>query len=171
MISPSLPPRGKKQDPIRSYLLKIAWAACLGLSLTGCRPTPVSSTDDAKEPAKPLVLHALNTGFRLVPIFLATDYGFLISNIGNEDHPKAQISVGLRQEKRVIHCCTLSEFETALQTLPKGVTLYRHQRCLVPAGYGLDEAFLFGMEATLDNASKNGLTLATDPVVTCLCGK
>ena len=69
-------------------------------------------------------------------MFLTTDYGFLIANIGDEDHPKAQISVGFRQEKRVMHCNTLSEFERALQTLPKGATLYRHQRCLVPAGRG-----------------------------------
>ncbi len=170
-MSPSLPLHGKNQDPIRASLFKIAWSAWLGLSLTGCRPTPVSSTVDAKEPAQPLVLQTLNTGFRLVPMFLTTDYGFLIANIGDEDHPEAQISVGFRQEKRVMHCNTLSEFERALQTLPKGATLYRHQRCLVPAGHGLDDAFLSGIEETITKATENGLTVATDPVVTCLCGK
>jgi len=115
-----------------------------------------------------MVLARVDNGFHPVPIPLAGDFGFLVVNEGNEDHPSALIAVGLRRDSAVMTCRSIPEFEAALRRIPAGSTVHRHDRCLRPASAGLSEDFLAGIEAALRHS---GLTVAPDTVTWCLCGR
>jgi hypothetical protein len=113
-------------------------------------------------------LAAVDNGFHRVPIALTTDYGFLVMNAGDDEQPIPSVSVGFRSERRIIQCGSLAEFEAALRNIPAGSTIHRHERCLMPASRGLAEEFLAGIDPTL---SRVGITVAPEPVITCLCGR
>ena len=153
----------------------------LSLLTSGCGPSggtaatvsqsPVTQspvTPIAADPSAALVLAAVDNGFHRVPIALTTDYGFLVMNAGDEEQPIPSVSVGFRSERRIIQCGSLAEFEAALRKIPAGSTIHRHERCLMPASRGLAEEFLAGIDPTL---SRVGITVAPEPVITCLCGR
>jgi hypothetical protein len=153
----------------------------LSLLTSGCGPSggtaatvsqsPVTQspvTPIAADPSAALVLAAVDNGFHRVPIALTTDYGFLVMNAGDDEQPIASVSVGFRSERRIIQCGSLAEFEAALRKIPAGSTIHRHERCLMPASRGLAEEFLAGIDPTL---SRVGITVAPEPVITCLCGR
>jgi hypothetical protein len=128
--------------------------------------SPVTSV--AADPSAALVLAAVDNGFHRVPIAMTTDYGFLVMNAGDDEQPIPSVSVGFRSERRIIQCGSLAEFEAALRKIPAGSTIHRHERCLMPASRGLAEEFLAGIDPTL---SRVGITVAPEPVITCLCGR
>ena len=127
-----------------------------------------TATHVIADPAGPLVLARVDNGFRRIPIPLSSDFGFLVMNEGDEEHPSALVSVGFRRDSRVMACRSIPEFEAALRHIPAGSTVHRHDRCLRPASTGLPEDFLAGIERTLE---RSGLTVAPDTVTTCLCGR
>ena len=151
-------------------------AVLFSLLTSGCGPSGGTAgtvshnpeTQAAAEPSTALVLAAVDNGFHRVPIALTTDYGFLVMNAGDDEHPIPSVSVGYRSERRIIQCGSLAEFETALRRIPAGSKIHRHERCLLPASRGLAEDFLAGIEPTL---SRVGITVAPEPVITCLCGR
>ena len=164
--------RGAHRGSIRACKIVVL----LSLLTAGCDPSgstktlaPQSpKTQAAADPSTALILAAVDNGFHRVPIALTTDYGFLVVNTGDDEHPIPSVSVGFRSERRIISCGSLAEFEAALRTVPSGSTIHRHERCLTPASRGLAEEFLAGIEPTL---SRVGITVAPEPVITCLCGR
>ena len=164
--------RGAHRGSIRACKIVVL----LSLLTAGCDPSgstktlaPQSpKTQAAADPSTALILAAVDNGFHRVPIALTTDYGFLVVNAGDDEHPIPSVSVGFRSERRIISCGSLAEFEAALRTVPPGSTIHRHERCLTPASRGLAEEFLAGIEPTL---SRVGITVAPEPVITCLCGR
>ena len=164
--------RGAHRGSIRACKIVVL----LSLLTAGCDPSgstktlaPQSpTTQAAADPSTALILAAVDNGFHRVPIALTTDYGFLVVNAGDDEHPIPSVSVGFRSERRIIQCGSLAEFEAALRTVPPGSTIHRHERCLTPASRGLAEEFLAGIEPTL---SRVGITVAPEPVITCLCGR
>ena len=151
-------------------------AVFLSLLTAGCGPSSGTEaavsqspgTPAAADPSAVLVLAAVDNGFHRVPIALTTDYGFLVMNAGDDEHPIASVSVGFRSERRIIQCGSLAEFEAALRRIPAGSTIHRHERCLMPASRGLADEFLAGIDPTL---SRVGIAVAPEPVITCLCGR
>ena len=164
--------RGAHRGSIRACKIVVL----LSLLTAGCDPSgstktlaPQSpTTQAAADPSTALILAAVDNGFHRVPIALTTDYGFLVVNAGDDEHPIPSVSVGFRSERRIISCGSLAEFEAALRTVPPGSTIHRHERCLMPASRGLAEEFLAGIEPTL---SRVGISVAPEPVITCLCGR
>ena len=165
-------PRGARRGSILVGLI----AVFLSLLIAGCGPSSGTEAAVSKSPMTPaaadplaaLVLAAVDNGFHRVPIALTTDYGFLVMNAGDDEHPIASVSVGFRSERRIIQCGSLAEFEAALRKIPAGSTIHRHERCLMPASRGLADEFLAGIDTTL---SRVGITVAPEPVITCLCGR
>ena len=151
-------------------------AVFLSLLTAGCGPSSGTQATASQSPGTPaaadplaaLILAAVDNGFHRVPIALTTDYGFLVMNAGDDEHPIASVSVGFRSERRIIQCGSLAEFEAALRKIPAGSTIHRHERCLMPASRGLADEFLAGIDPTL---SRVGITVAPEPVITCLCGR
>lgn len=164
--------RGARRGSILVGLI----AVFLSLLIAGCGPSggPTATiskspmTPAAADPSAVLVLAAVDNGFHRVPIALTTDYGFLVMNAGDDEHPIASVSVGFRSERRIIQCGSLAEFEAALRKIPAGSTIHRHERCLMPASRGLADEFLTGIDQAL---SRVGVTVAPEPVITCLCGR
>ena len=164
------------RDAHRGSIRACQIVVLLSLLTAGCDPSgstktlaPQSpKTQAAAAPSTALILAAVDNGFHRVPIALTTDYGFLVVNAGDDEHPIPSVSVGFRSERRIISCGSLAEFEAALRTMPPGSTIHRHERCLMPASRGLAEDFLAGIEPTL---SRVGITVAPEPVITCLCGR
>ena len=164
--------RGAHRGSIRACKIVVLF----NLLTAGCDPSSSTKTQAPKSPmpeaaATPstaLILAAVDNGFHRVPIALTTDYGFLVVNTGDDEHPIPSVSVGFRSERRVISCGSLAEFEAALRKVPPGSTIHRHERCLMPASRGLAEEFLAGIEPTL---SRVGISVAPEPVITCLCGR
>ena len=164
--------RGAHRGSIRACQIVVL----ISLMTAGCDPSSSTKTqapqspmpEAAAAPSTALILAAVDNGFHRVPIALTTDYGFLVVNTGDDEHPIPSVSVGFRSERRIISCGSLAEFEAALRTVPPGSTIHRHERCLMPASRGLAEEFLAGIEPTL---SRVGITVAPEPVITCLCGR
>ena len=164
--------RGAHRGSIRACKIVVL----LSLLTAGCDPSgstktlaPQSpKTQAAADPSTALILAAVDNGFHRVPIPLTTDYGFLVVNTGDDEHPIPSVSVGFRSERRIISCGSLAEFEAALRTVPPGSTIHRHERCLMPASRGLAEEFLAGIQPTL---SRVGISVAPESVITCLCGR
>ena len=164
------------RDAHRGSIRACQIVVLLSLLTAGCDPSgstktlaPQSpKTQAAADPSTALILAAVDNGFHRVPIALTTDYGFLVVNAGDDEHPIPSVSVGFRSERRIISCGSLAEFEAALRTVPPGSTIHRHERCLMPASRGLAEEFLAGIEPTL---SRVGISVAPEPVITCLCGR
>ncbi len=143
----------------------------MGCEPSGSREAQGSRNQEAQESVShstPIVFVNVDNGFHLVPIPLTTDYGFLVLNSGDDEHPTPVVAVGFRQERRVIRCLSLTDFEAALRRIPAGKPLHRHERCLMPASRGLADEFLTGIDQTL---SRVGVTVAPEPVITCLCGR
>ena len=164
------------RDAHRGSTLACQIVVLISLMTAGCNPSgstkthaPQSpTTQAAADPSTALILAAVDNGFHRVPIALTTDYGFLVVNAGDDEHPIPSVSVGFRSERLIIPCGSLAEFEAALRKVPPGSTIHRHERCLTPASRGLAEEFLAGIEPTL---SRVGITVAPEPVITCLCGR
>jgi len=164
--------RGAHRGSIRACKIVVLF----NLLTAGCDPSSSAKTqapqspmpEAAAAPSTALILAAVDNGFHRVPIALTTDYGFLVVNAGDDEHPIPSVSVGFRSERRVISCGSLAEFEAALRKVPPGSTIHRHERCLMPASRGLAEEFLAGIEPTL---SRVGISVAPEPVITCLCGR
>ena len=164
--------RGAHRGSIRACKIVVLF----NLLTAGCDPSGVKKTlppqspmpEAAATPSTALILAAVDNGFHRVPIALTTDYGFLVVNTGDDEHPIPSVSVGFRSERRIISCGSLAEFEAALRKVPPGSTIHRHERCLMPASRGLAEEFLAGIEPTL---SRVGISVAPEPVITCLCGR
>lgn len=114
------------------------------------------------------MLGEVDNGFRRIPIPLGTDYGFLVLNAGDEDHPKPQVAIGLRSERKILTCESLAQFEAAVRSLPVGAILHRHDRCLRPAAMGLPPEFLEGIEQTL---ARTRVQVAPETTITCICGR
>lgn len=164
--------RGAHRGSIRACKIVVLF----NLLTAGCDPSSSTKTqapqspmpEAAAAPSTALILAAVDNGFHRVPIALTTDYGFLVVNTGDDEHPIPSVSVGFRLERLIIPCGSLAEFEAALRKVPPGSTIHRHERCLTPASRGLAEEFLAGIEPTL---SRVGITVAPEPVITCLCGR
>ena len=164
--------RGAHRGGIRACKIVVLF----NLLTAGCDPSGVKKTlppqspmpEAAATPSTALILAAVDNGFHRVPIALTTDYGFLVVNTGDDEHPIPSVSVGFRSERLIIPCGSLAEFEAALRKVPPGSTIHRHERCLMPASRGLAEEFLAGIEPTL---SRVGISVAPEPVITCLCGR
>ncbi len=164
--------RGAHRGSIRACKIVVLF----NLLTAGCDPSSSTKTqapqspmpEAAAAPSTALILAAVDNGFHRVPIALTTDYGFLVVNTGDDEHPIPSVSVGFRSERLIIPCGSLAEFEAALRKVPPGSTIHRHERCLTPASRGLAEEFLAGIEPTL---SRVGITVAPEPVITCLCGR
>ncbi len=114
------------------------------------------------------MLGTVDNGFRRIPMPLGTDYGFLVLNAGDEDHPKPQVAVGMRPEGKVVACDSIPQFEAALRSLPAGAVLHRHDRCLRPAATGLPQDFLDGIEQAL---ARTRVQVAPETTITCICGR
>ena len=164
--------RGAHRGGIRACKIVVLF----NLLTAGCDPSSSTKTQApqspmpaaATAPSAALILAAVDNGFHRVPIALTTDYGFLVVNTGDDEHPIPSVSVGFRSERLIIPCGSLAEFEAALRKVPPGSTIHRHERCLMPASRGLAEEFLAGIEPTL---SRVGISVAPEPVITCLCGR
>lgn len=155
-----------------------SWTLGIVLGLAGCgaRETPAGPTGTTpvatqSQGSEPVILLSLDNGFHPVPIPMTTDHGFLVANVGDDDHPEPRVSVGSRPDRRVRACGSLAEFEKAIGEIPAGTLIHRYERCLRPASSGLDEGFIQGVEAILVQARTRGIHVAAEPVVTCLCGK
>ena len=164
--------RGAHRGSIRACKIVVLFS----LLTAGCDPSSSTKTqapqspmpEAAAAPSTALILAAVDNGFHRVPIALTTDYGFLVVNTGDDEHPIPLVSVGFRSERLIIPCGSLAEFEAALRKVPPGSTIHRHERCLMPASRGLAEEFLAGIEPTL---SQVGISVAPELVITCLCGR
>ena len=161
-------PRGSILVGLIAVFLSLLTAGCGPSSGTEAPVSQSTGTPIAADPSAALILAAVDNGFHRVPIALTTDYGFLVMNAGDDEHPIASVSVGFRSERRIIQCGSLAEFEAALRKIPAGSTIHRHERCLMPASRGLADEFLAGIDPTL---SRVGITVAPEPVITCLCGR
>ncbi len=164
--------RGAHRGSIRAckivVLFSLLTAGCDPSSSTKTQAPKSPTSEAAAAPSAALILAAVDNGFHRVPIALTTDYGFLVVNTGDDEHPIPLVSVGFRSERRIISCGSLAEFEAALRKVPPGSTIHRHERCLMPASRGLAEEFLAGIEPTL---SQVGISVAPELVITCLCGR
>jgi hypothetical protein len=76
-----------------------------------------------------------------IPAELATDYGFMVLNLGSEEKPKPLYRLASRATSTVQDFETLPAFVTALSKLPKRSVLHHYDKCLVPTSYGIDFDF------------------------------
>ncbi len=96
---------------------------------------------------------------------LDKDYGFIIVNLGNEKNPRPLFRLASRKENVIQDFNTFDDFKSALGKLPKGITLYHYDKCLVPLS--------FGIQVDWDELKKTcehfEIKLSDTPSRTCVC--
>jgi hypothetical protein len=115
-----------------------------------------------------LIIHVLEgpRGLRF-PVRVYDDYGFMVHNVGDENHPQARFELALNQQSRVETYSTMQEFQKALSALPKGSTLYLYDKCAASTAWGLDIAKL--IDDINSFCAGRGITVTNAEFATCTC--
>ena len=115
-----------------------------------------------------LIIHVLEGthGLRF-PVRVYDDYGFMVHNVGDEQHPQARFELALNPESRVMTFSTMQEFQNALNVLPRGSTLYLYDKCGASTAWGLDRAKLF--DDINSFCGGRGITVTNAEFATCTC--
>lgn len=110
------------------------------------------------------VFHQVESG-KPLPAELTTDFGFMILNLGNEEHPKPLYRLASRAADTVRDFDTLAGFNAALAKLPKGCVLHHYDKCLVPTYWGVE----FDWRSFERTCKRHGVKIADRPKITCNC--
>lgn len=141
----------------------------VGLFAFGCQTPPAAAPVVAQAPVpvrrepKGLVLH---WAYDRIPIELRDEYGAILINDGDEQHPRARFVFGCRKDRRLVSTYDLPTFIKALKRIPRGSIVHRHDSCQVSRSNGLPESAYARFEAAFKQA---GLKLTEENRIECVC--